>query len=231
MPQKRTYRRRRRKMYRRRKKKFTVNSSTGISRAPTQYPLVRKIKTTFRYSEPSKIFALPQGTTLAFVYSANGLYDPDISGVGHQCSGFDQLMSFYNHYTVIGAKISCTFTNPNQHFVTVGIDVRDSTTPTTDVREVIESGTCTYGVLAPTGSGRDQKTFSMNINPNKFLGIGTPLSNGNVRGSAQNNPPESCYFHVFANADASAPVSMRIPTNVVIEYVAVLTEPKDVGLS
>lgn len=223
---------RKRSSYRKKKKNFKVNSLVGISTAPRSNPLLKQMKARFRYSEPNKIFSIASSSLLNFTYSANGLYDPDYSStLNHQPSGFDELMGFYNHYTVIGVKISCTFTNPNDHFVTVGIDLSDASTPSTDVREIIEGGTCTYGVLAPNGSGKSQKTFQMSINPNKFLGVANPLGNANIRGSTVANPNEQAYFHVFCNTDSTAPASMRIPTNVVIEYVAILTEPRDVGLS
>ena len=36
--------------------------------------------------------------------------DPNHTGVGHQPLYFDQLMTIYNHYIVIGAKITVKFT-------------------------------------------------------------------------------------------------------------------------
>lgn len=40
------------------------------------------------------------------IFSLNGLYDPNISGGGHQPLGFDQMMGLYNKYCVLGAKVS-----------------------------------------------------------------------------------------------------------------------------
>ncbi len=49
------------------------------------------------------------GAMAAHIFSANGLFDPDITGVGHQPYSFDQWMAVYDHYHVVGAKISVTF--------------------------------------------------------------------------------------------------------------------------
>lgn len=40
------------------------------------------------------------------VFSANGLYDPDVTSTGNQPRLFDQYMALYNHYTVVAAAIS-----------------------------------------------------------------------------------------------------------------------------
>lgn len=42
-------------------------------------------------------------------WSLNDLYDPDVSGVGHQPMGYDQMCNFYNNWRVTGVKYSITF--------------------------------------------------------------------------------------------------------------------------
>jgi len=41
-----------------------------------------------------------------YIYRANSVFDPDLSGVGHQPMLFDQWAQIYTRYTVIGAKIT-----------------------------------------------------------------------------------------------------------------------------
>lgn len=38
-------------------------------------------------------------------FSANGLYDPDLTGVGHQPRGFDQMMTLFDRYVVTGVRV------------------------------------------------------------------------------------------------------------------------------
>lgn len=45
---------------------------------------------------------------LAHTYSANGLYDPDISGTGHQPLMYDEYTNLYGQYRVISSKIKVT---------------------------------------------------------------------------------------------------------------------------
>jgi len=47
------------------------------------------------------------GTENAF--SLNSLYDPDITGVGHQPYGFDQMASLYSNYIVESVSIQARF--------------------------------------------------------------------------------------------------------------------------
>jgi len=46
-----------------------------------------------------------------YVYCQNGLYDPDITGVGHQPRGFDQLEELYTRYYVYAARFDVTVLN------------------------------------------------------------------------------------------------------------------------
>jgi len=50
------------------------------------------------------------GTENAF--SLNSLYDPDITGVGHQPYGFDQMAALYSNYIVESASIQARFVTP-----------------------------------------------------------------------------------------------------------------------
>ena len=44
----------------------------------------------------------------------NSLFDPNLSGLGHQPRGFDQLMAVYEKYTVVAAKITVCYVS-NTH--------------------------------------------------------------------------------------------------------------------
>lgn len=88
------------------------------------------------------------GLASTHVFSANGLFDTDITGVGHQPSGFDQLMTFYDHYTVTHAKITVTAQNSDATLSQLfGIYVQDNTVTVTDPRVIIENGMGVYTQL------------------------------------------------------------------------------------
>jgi len=49
------------------------------------------------------------GVITNYLFSTNGLYDPNITGTGHQPAYFDQMTPIYNNYTVIMSRIKVTF--------------------------------------------------------------------------------------------------------------------------
>lgn len=187
-----------------------------------------------RYSDPYVPIPIPADTFLGtYIYSCNGIYDPNYTGVGHQPSGFDQLMAMYDHFVVIGAKMIVTFVNNDTSDAMVcGIDVRDSINAESDVRVIIESGTAKYANISNRDGGSNQVTMEYKINPNKFLSRSKPLSDPNLKGGASGNPIEQCYFHVFSgNLNDQGTQGTAVTANIVIEYQVILIEPKPVGLS
>ncbi len=47
------------------------------------------------------------------VFRLNSLYDPDLTGTGHQPYGFDTLSSIYFHYKVTAVTVSMIFSDPS----------------------------------------------------------------------------------------------------------------------
>ncbi|AXQ66532.1 MAG: putative capsid protein [Circoviridae sp.] len=234
MPYKKQYRRRRRARGRNRYPKRSWNEGQGgrITVFKNPSPLPMKFKAVLRYSDPFEQFIPPQtGNSIGKVFSCNGIYDPDITRIGHQPSGFDQLMMMYDHYVVIGAKITTTFVNnDNNHGVVCAVDVRDRPTLEPDMRVSQESGTVKTAVITSENSGRGTVTITYKVNPNRFLGRSKPLADPELKGDSLKNPNEQCYFHIMMSSlDAGSVDGTSISS--IIEYQAIFIEPKPVGLS
>lgn len=221
-----------RKYRKRRRKKSQFSRGNMVARLGNTSPLPLKFKAIMRYSEPNIRLNPSVGGLLAYnIFSANGLFDPDITGTGHQPMGFDELGSMYDHAVVIGSKIRVTFTNRDATYAQIcGIDVRDGTVGEVDSRVVVESGTCNYVTLGKSGSSRDTATMTYSVNPNKFLSRSNPLSDPQLKNSIISNPTEQCYFHVFAGPLESVDAGI-VDINVLIEYNAIWFEPKPLQLS
>lgn len=204
----------------------TANNYYGLSKRPV---LGTRYKCKLLYAERG--FTLNPGAgglPVWQVFSANGLYDPNITGIGHQPLGFDQIMEFYNHYTVIGSKCTITCLNNDTTYMQyVGIRKASSPTTITSVTDTVENGNVNFAVVAPAGTGSNASTtLSMNMSPGAYLSKSSVLSEDDLRGNASNNPAEQCYFHVFA-APTAAVDSGSVSMIVTIEYIAVFTEPKN----
>lgn len=203
-----------------------------VTRAVARQPLGQTIKVSMPYFEYDvQVNPGLLGIVGTYVFSANGLYDPNITGVGHQPLGFDQLMLMYNHYTVIGARITVDFVNNdttyNQY---VGIKIAASPSPSTDLATVLENGNCVYTLLGQAGNDNDMATLSYGTSIGKFLTKKNVLDEDDLKGTNAANPEEQVYFHVFG-APNTAQDAGTISLGVRIDYIAVLHEPTTLSKS
>ncbi len=240
MPYAKKYRRRRtkaKKSYRRKR----VDKNRQISDNVVQYrrsigalaPLPRKLKTKLIYSEPFIVID-PGATGVVQVarFSANGLFDPNNTGGGHQPRGFDQLIAMYDHFVVIGSKMTCIFCPDN---ITVnapgnvmGITLRDDTSEESTLDGYLESSYTVYDFLPQDASSKLK--LIMPVNPNKFLGRSHPLSDSQLKGSVSANPAEQCFYHIWG-APPQSTDSNPVLVVVTIEYDVIFLEPVQPGQS
>lgn len=191
-------------------------------------PLKSKHMATLRYFEPN--FTLDPGLAgLAanYIFSANGLYDPNITGTGHQPLGFDQLMAMYNHYVVIGAVIKVQFWNEDATFTQlVSLSIQASATAPITATNLIEQGRCKWLTLGVANSGTDRGVLTLKVNPTKFLGRSKPLSDPDLKGDSSNNPAEQAYFTLLCTPNNNTQNSSQVRCSATIDYTVMFIEPK-----
>lgn len=164
------------------------------------------------------------GIAATHVFSANGLYDPDITSTGHQPIGFDQMMNLYDHYTVIGAKIRVYFQNKDTSNPAFGaVVVRDGVTPSTDTREIVENGYVSMCHLAVFGTGGDKGQVATSVDIAKFLGRTNALADSQLKGNSGANPTEQVFFHVTMFPVEQVDMTSSTAT-VVIDYDVIFHE-------
>lgn len=194
-------------------------------RVPRAGPLGRTHKTLLRYCEYR--FTLDPGLVTAHqkVYSANGMWDPNFSGGGHQPLGFDQLMAMYNHYTVIGAKIAVRmFGIDSTYEGLLSIHLQSNSSAPPNIEQLIENGSVAYKFIGSRDSGTTA-ALTLKCNPAKYLGRSKPLSDPQLKGTATANPDEQVYFVISADAPSGTDISGMYGI-CSIEYLAVFHEPK-----
>lgn len=166
------------------------------------------------------------GASVAYVYSANGLYDPDISGVGTQPMGFDQMMIFYEHYTVFNARIIVTFRNYSAGISPiVYIAVRADSPVITDPKTIMETGNSVSTQLMPGGVSGSLKELKLSVRVAPFLGFDDLMDSNVSRGDIAANPAEGLFFHVGAYNNEALSAGI-VQFQVRIEYDAVFTETR-----
>jgi len=201
----------------------------AIYRQPN--PLLGQQKVVLRYA--SEFFTLDPtagGLTATRVFCANGMFDPDITGAGHQPRGFDQLMALYDHYVVIGSKIrfDCQWTDRDgttRRPMVVGVALNDGVTPLgTNYFDYMEDGHTRYQVLGPASDSK-AITIHHQVNPNQYLGRSKPLADPELKGSSSTNPIEKLFWNVFAVPLSTSDID-SISCQVLIEFTAMLIEPQ-----
>jgi hypothetical protein len=164
------------------------------------------------------------GAVATHVFSANGMFDPDITSTGHQPMGFDQLILSYNHYTVTRARITCTFRNNVATTPGVAIRLDGSSTPVTVATDFLEAGVINHTSLERSAVSGSIKTLELAVNIAKFEGVDDALDVVDLRGSSAANPAEQTYFHVLSWDPGAVTTSTIV--EVLIDYEAVWTEPR-----
>lgn len=228
------YRRRRKPKKPTRKRRYKSNrmvkyTGQGLTKS---YPVGKTFKFRTRYVETLvSINPGAGGTADSHVFSMNGLFDPDITGAGHQPLGFDQLVgTMYNHYTVIGSRARITATNTDSTYAqTLVAHLKDTATVSTDISQVIENGLCRWTQLGTAQAGNSTKTLVLNCSPTKFFGRKV-LQDDVFRGDSSSNPSEQVYLHI-TGAPVNAVDSADMRLSVEIEYIAILTEPRELTQS
>lgn len=168
------------------------------------------------------------GIPFKYQFSCNGLYDPNITGTGHQPMYFDQVTPIYNQYRVIGAKARGSFSTGSGTTVPYifGCYIDDDTTAFVVQTEILEQKSCSWTSISPATPymGNITKTWSAKSN------FGPSNVDQNMQGGASSNPTEQQYFTFFGYAqDITSAVAGWL--TVEIEYIAIWNELKTVASS
>lgn len=163
VPRKKTNYRRRRRYTRRSLRANVLVSKTS--------PLPDRFFTKMKYSGLHGLTYTGLGVPAVYQYRCQSIFDPDISGVGHQPLSHDQFALLYNRYRVYGVKWTCTFVNQDtaQQFDIFAL-VRPNPNAPTVTETILESPFVYKGILG-VESGQGVKTFRGYVSNAKILGI------------------------------------------------------------
>jgi hypothetical protein len=124
-----------------------------------------------RYSTTVSMATTSGAITFTQVFRANDLFDPDFTGTGHQPMGFDQLMTWYNHFCVVSAKIRIVCKNQANSAPTICLRVDGSNTPITVIDRVVEVGGCVTEDLEVKGAYGANKILELGCDIAKLQGV------------------------------------------------------------
>lgn len=167
------------------------------------------------------------------VFTLSGLYDPYITGTGHQPMGYDQLMTFYEHYHVLRCKVTVTFmSRSSAGHGQVALKITPDTALPASGTDLVEEGRAiTESVGGNNFEAQGTRTLSMTVDLPAVNGLTRAnfLADPDLRGTISTNPAEQTYLQLCCWSPSLD--TMTVEWNIVLEYTAVFTEPRNLTSS
>lgn len=221
MPRKYKKRPYRKRTYKR-KKKRTISPS---------YPLSNKFLFKTRYVELNQSLDVGTGgIPVTQVYSLTSLFDPNYTGVGHQPLGFDNIMPMYDHYTVIGARVKVTASNLDRDPQYIVLQIKDGISLSTNLSAMIENGRTNFKTLGGNETASSTQTLTANFSAKQFFSR-NPMASDKQQGTVSSSPLENAFLHITVAPTTIGENTTKVVYSIIIEYIAMLTEPKQLGQS
>lgn len=189
----------------------------------------KKLTMTHTYIEPYTSLTSTAGAINIYKFICNGMYDPNYSGAGHQPYYFDQAAALYDHYHIIGSKITvtCVPSSSTSPSAVVGIVISDDAT----------LAASEWSSLAEFGQGGSNKAIALsNSTPKtlvstwsakKIFGKGL-MANNSLQGTSTANPTEQSVYNFYVQSiDGASNTTVYFTAK--IEYIAVWSELKDIA--
>jgi hypothetical protein len=211
----------------------------SAKRAQERIPRLRGMKgfpimsrTSMRYAEVVNLSGVA-GALNTYQFALNGLFDPNITGSGHQPIGYDQWNVFFRNYLVHGARFKITpFVTSASVNPIFGWYVTDDTTITTSsATTLIEQGKSRWNLLlylstiqpVPSMSGTfsSREWFQVEDLHDAVASYGAPITS---------NPSNIAYLTLFCQ-DFGLVGTASVRVLVEIDYDAEFFEPQELPQS
>lgn len=194
-------------------------------------PMPSTFPTRLRYFSNFTVNPGAAGTAGVHVFSANGAYDPDITGAGHQPRGFDNIATMYKTYQVIKSSISVWYSsrNSNTYGCICGVALKDYAGAETDAMEYLEYGK-QHNAMLPFGQGAPAVNITLNFDQRYSSGDLSIGQDDTLEGTVSANPAKQFYYHCFVEPIQSVDEA-SIDCYAIVDYYCVFNEPAPVTAS
>lgn len=208
----------------------TSRSLTMIKQVP--FLGIRHWSRNMPYHETYQLTTGINPEVAAFIsFALNGMYDEEVAAGGHQPMGFDQAMSFYEHYTVTEVAWTVTFlvnsgaTLGGSTNYGIGYTITPDAAGITAVDAIVENGLMKRSLITSNSANSNNRaTFSGKLNLAKYFGKDI-LNEDDYRGNVGANPVEMVYLELFAHSLSSSS-TVTFDVDVTLDITALFTEPK-----
>jgi len=196
----------------------------GISRPDFGFP--DKMVTRLRYCDTYAISGAV-GAIGNQIMRMNSVFDPDLSGVGHQPMWFDQYASIYGRYRVLGSKIKATFSVANapanalaSNFGPVLVGIQTQTSPSLlagNTSALMETANDNWTMLCDKAGGNNAKSLTATYSPVRDLGVDG--GDDTIAASVTTNPSQQFYAHVYkVDQNGSSTITVLVEVEYLVEF-------------
>lgn len=215
----------RKRPYRPYKRRSTFTRNIGFYAGLPRQKVVK-----LRYSQYGQLTNPGTGALVYQKFIANGIYDPDLTGTGHQPMGYDQMVLQYNHYIVLGSQITVKVIPPQDstgYACAVGIYLSDDTSlPYTNYTGFVESKKGTFRLL--NGASTRTSSVSSKFSAKTFFAVTDVKDNVDRFGqTVGDNPLEQAIFNLWYQAMDGGTGPTNLMYLATIDYIVQFSEPKD----
>ena len=177
------------------------------------------IITKLRYCD-NFILTSTTGAIATNVFAANGIYDCDITGTGHQPMWRDNYAAIYDQYVVIGSKITVTFGSNSAFPMLCGIIGDDDSSITSNVQNAQEQNNG-ISTLAPALGG-PCSTLTQTFEPLEQFGVAA--KDDGASATAQGSNPSELWCYAIWAATPDGATTGKVTAKIEIEYTVKFTE-------
>ena len=142
------------------------------------------------------------------VFSANGLFDPDITAAGSQPQSFDEFAAFFQRYRGNACFIRVTYINLDSDSVDIVTVPSSGASVYATIRDAASAPMAKHDLLAPSGSAGDRKIHTMYISPKKFQGWKDYTDDQTALVTA--NPTDQAYYHIYSGQNDASAVTVDV---------------------
>lgn len=185
------------------------------------------ITSVHRYSQYVNLDA-GMGAVTKQVFRANSMYDPDLTGTGHQPMGRDEMSALYGHYCVDSARISVSampFGSTN-YPAAYGLILDDDGTVANDAHQIIEQANGKYVVFQNNYlASKAQSQMTATFDAKRFFHLDSSRDvKYEIGAQVGSNPADGAYFVLWVGPlDGSSDLN-GVGFEVLIEYTVTWTE-------
>lgn len=178
-------------------------------------------KTSLKYREAINYVSTGSAPN-TYVFRANDLFDPNVTSTGHQPRGFDQMMQWYNHFTVMASKIEVRFSATTTNtIVCYGVQLSDGITTVGTSQDWAEQPR----MVTTVGNAGQLVKLTYNYDTCKFFGITAPVQANQFHGTTAASPGEQAYFHILTQPVDPSQLH-PIQASVLITYQVIFHGPR-----